>query len=105
MLTLRAKELVETDQWPAEIGEQMAAVHRTYPLGDTGPADPRLIKLLKLVQKARTDLLRQGLYRTNAAVCGMHAAAVPDPMKQFYQALEFQWECLARLAEREGPKQ
>jgi hypothetical protein len=31
----------------------------------------------------------------------MHAAAVPDPMKQFYQALELQWECLARLAERE----
>ena len=41
-------------------------------------------------------------YRINAAVCAMHAAAVPDPMKQFYQALELQWECLARQAEREG---
>jgi hypothetical protein len=41
-------------------------------------------------------------YRANAAVCALHAAAVPDPMKQFYQALEFQWECLARLAEREA---
>ena len=40
-------------------------------------------------------------YRTHAALCAMHAAAVPDPMKQFYQALELQWECLVRLAERE----
>jgi hypothetical protein len=32
----------------------------------------------------------------------MHAAAVQDPMKQFYQALELQWECLARLADREA---
>ena len=31
----------------------------------------------------------------------MHAAAVPDPMKQFYEALELQWKCLAQLAERE----
>jgi hypothetical protein len=31
----------------------------------------------------------------------MYAAAVPDPMKQFYQALELQWECLAGQAERE----
>lgn len=41
-------------------------------------------------------------YRTNAAVCAMHAAAVSGPMKQFYRALELQWECLARLAEREA---
>jgi hypothetical protein len=41
-------------------------------------------------------------YQTNAAVCAMHAAAVSDPMKQFYQALELQWECLARLEEREA---
>ena len=27
---------------------------------------------------------------------------VSDPMKQFYQALERQWQCLARLAEREA---
>jgi len=32
----------------------------------------------------------------------MHAADVSDPMKQFYQALALQWECLARLAEREA---
>jgi hypothetical protein len=31
----------------------------------------------------------------------MHAAAVPDPTKPFYQALGLQWECLARRAERE----
>jgi hypothetical protein len=41
-------------------------------------------------------------YQTNVAVCAMHADAVPDPMKRFYQALELQWECLARLAEREA---
>ena len=41
-------------------------------------------------------------YRANAAVCAMHAATVPEPMKQFYQALELQWECLARQAEREA---
>jgi hypothetical protein len=41
-------------------------------------------------------------YRTNAAICAMHAAAVPDPMKQFYQALQLQWECLARQAERQA---
>jgi hypothetical protein len=41
-------------------------------------------------------------YRTHAALCAMHAAAMPDPMKQFYQALELQWECLARQAEREA---
>jgi hypothetical protein len=40
-------------------------------------------------------------YRTNAAVCALQAMAVPDPMKQFYQALQLQWECLARLEERE----
>jgi hypothetical protein len=48
MLTLRAKEPVETDQWPAEIGEQMAAVHRM-----NTAADPRLVELLKLVEELR----------------------------------------------------
>jgi len=95
MNTLRAitggkKEPVET-----------AEVHRIYPAADT-TADPRLTELLKLVEELRADLLRRGLYRTNAAVCAMHAAAVSDPMKQFYRALERQWECLARLAEREA---
>jgi hypothetical protein len=50
MNTLRAKESVETDQWPAEIGEQMAAVHQViYPVS----ADPRLVELLKLVEELR----------------------------------------------------
>ena len=45
------KELVEPDRWPAEIGEQMAAVHKMiYPVADTA-ADPRLVELLKLVEE------------------------------------------------------
>ena len=52
--TLRANELVETtpDQWPDEIGEQMAAVHRIYPIVDTD-ADPKLVELLKFVEDLR----------------------------------------------------
>jgi hypothetical protein len=52
--TLRAKESVEAtpDQWPREIGEQMAAAHRIYPIVDTA-ADPRLIELIKLVEDLR----------------------------------------------------
>jgi hypothetical protein len=34
----------------AEIGEQMAAAHRIYPVVDT---DPRLVELLKLVEELR----------------------------------------------------
>jgi hypothetical protein len=49
------KEPVEPDQWPAEIGEQMAAVHRIYPIVDT-TTDPRLVDLLKLAEQLRTDL-------------------------------------------------
>jgi hypothetical protein len=41
-------------------------------------------------------------YRTHAVVCAAQASAAPDPMKQFYQALELQWVCLARRAEREA---
>jgi hypothetical protein len=46
MNTLRAKE-PETapDQWPVEIGEQMAAAHRIHPVD--AAADPRLIEPLK----------------------------------------------------------
>jgi hypothetical protein len=98
MNTLRA---ITGGKLPAKEPEapvETAEVRRMYVFANT--VDPRLIKLLKLVEQARTDLLRQSLYRTNAAVCAMHATAVPDPMKQFYQALEFQWECLARHAER-----
>lgn len=48
---------------------------------------------------------RASEYPANAALCAMHALAVPDPMKPFYLALELQWECLARLAEREAEDQ
>jgi hypothetical protein len=48
-------ELVEPDRWPAEIGEQMAAVHRMiYPVANTA-ADPRLIELLKVVEELGAD--------------------------------------------------
>jgi hypothetical protein len=49
---LGIKTPVETapDQWPTEIGEQMAAVHRIYP---NTAADPRLVALLKLVEEQR----------------------------------------------------
>jgi hypothetical protein len=44
------KEPVESDRWPGEIGEQMAAVHRMiHSVGNT--ADPRLVELLKLVEE------------------------------------------------------
>jgi hypothetical protein len=52
---LFTKEPIETapDQWPAEIGEQMAAAHRViYPVANT-VADPRLFELLKLVEGLR----------------------------------------------------
>ena len=54
MNTQRAKEPVDTtpDQWPADIGAQMAAVHRIYPIVDTAP-DPKLVELLKFVQDLR----------------------------------------------------
>ena len=45
------KEPVELDLWPAEIGEQMAAVHRIY---DTA-TDARLFELLKLAEELRVD--------------------------------------------------
>ena len=45
------KEPVEPDRWPAEIGEQMAAVHQMiYPVANTA-ADPRLVELLKVVEE------------------------------------------------------
>ena len=54
MNTQRAKEPVDTtpDEWPIDIGEQMAAVHRIYPIVDTA-ADPKLVELLKLVDDLR----------------------------------------------------
>jgi hypothetical protein len=48
------KEPVELDLWPAEIGEQMAAVHRIYPFLETR-ADPRLVELLTLAEVLRAD--------------------------------------------------
>ncbi len=54
MNTFRANDLVDTtpDQWPTEIGEQMAAAHRICPVVNTA-ADPRLIDLLKLIEELR----------------------------------------------------
>ncbi len=52
---LFAKEPVEPvpDRWPAEIGEQMAAVHQMiYPVANSA-ADPRLVELLKLAEGLR----------------------------------------------------
>ena len=47
MNTQRAKAQDTTpDKWPADIGEQMAAVHRIYPIVET--ADPK--QLLKFVE-------------------------------------------------------
>jgi hypothetical protein len=40
-------------------------------------------------------------YRMHAVVCAAQAMAAPDSMKQFYQALELQWVCLAQQAEAE----
>jgi hypothetical protein len=54
MNTQRAKGQVDTtpDQWPADIGEQMAAVHRIYPIVDKD-ADPKLVELLKFAEELR----------------------------------------------------
>jgi hypothetical protein len=51
-----AKEPVQTapDQEPSEVAQQMAEVHRIYPVANTA-ADPRLIELLKLVEELRAD--------------------------------------------------
>ena len=53
--TQRAKAQVDTtpDQWPADIGEQMAAVHRIYPIVETA-ADPKLVELLKFVEASES---------------------------------------------------
>jgi hypothetical protein len=55
MNTLLAKEPVETapEQWPVEIGEQMAAAHRIYPVLDKA-ADLRLAELLRVAEESRT---------------------------------------------------
>jgi hypothetical protein len=45
---------------------------------------------------------RASEYRMHAVVCAAQAIAAPDPMKQFYRALELQWVCLAQQAEREA---
>ena len=45
-----------------EAPAETAAVRRMYPFANT--VDPQLIKLLKLVEQARTDLLRQGRFFT-----------------------------------------
>jgi hypothetical protein len=54
---LSTKEPQEpVDQKPVETAE----VRRMYAFANT--VDPRLIKLLKLVEQVRTDLLRQGRF-------------------------------------------
>ena len=40
------------DQWPADIGEQMAFVYRIYPIVDRA-SDAQLVDLLKLVEDLR----------------------------------------------------
>ena len=54
MKTQPAKEPVDKtpDQWPTDIGEQMAAVHRIYAIVDTA-APPKLVELLKFVEDLR----------------------------------------------------
>jgi len=47
-------------------------------------------------------LSRSSEYRMHAAVCAAQASVVSDPFKHFYEALEFQWLCLAQQAEREA---
>jgi hypothetical protein len=38
----------------------------------------------------------------HAVVCAAQASVVSEPFKHFYEALEFQWLCLARQAEHEA---
>ena len=45
---------------------------------------------------------RAAEYRMHAVVCAAQASAAPDPMKQFYQALELQWVCLAQPGRLNG---
>jgi hypothetical protein len=54
MASIMNKDQVQVDLWPDEIGEQMATVHRIYPILETR-ADPRLVELLKLAEELRAD--------------------------------------------------
>ena len=47
-------------------------------------------------------LSRSSEYRMHAVVCAAQASVVSEPFKHFYEALEFQWLCLALQAEREA---
>jgi len=60
--------------------------------GELAPGPPRSVAMQS----------RAAEYRMHAVVCAAQATAAPDPMKQFYQALELQWVCLAQRAEREA---
>ena len=68
----RAKETVDRtpDQWPADIGEQMAAVHRIYPIVNTA-ADPKMVELLKPLRICALD----SEFRTLSATPGATLAA------------------------------
>ena len=56
MNTLRAMLSAKEPKAPVETAE----VRRMYAFANT--VDPRLIKLLKLVEQVRTDRLRRGLF-------------------------------------------
>ena len=43
------KEPIKSDQWPVEIGEQMAAVHRIYLAEDT-TTESRLVEPFKFAE-------------------------------------------------------
>ena len=60
--------------------------------GELAPGPPRSFAMQS----------RASEYRMHAVVCAAQATAAPDPMKQFYQAVELQWVCLAQRAEREA---
>jgi len=65
MNTLRAivrgkRSAKEPEVWDGQKPVEATEVRRMYAFANT--LDPRLIKLLKLVEQARTDLLRQGRF-------------------------------------------
>ena len=68
------------------------ALRRLYGDRELAPGPPRSFAMQS----------RAAEYRMHAVVCAAQATAAPDPMKQFYQALELQWVCLAQQAEREA---
>ena len=62
MLGIKMLRTIAGGKPAAKAPAETAAVRRMYPFANT--VDPRLIKLLKLVEQVRTDLLRQGRFFT-----------------------------------------